>query len=114
MKKGNTENELGITVDEHVIINEQLTADHFNEFFVNVAFNLKQTQIPSYFEKKNWTVLNVLDDVSFDIPLIHLYYSAFRSLYRHVVCNIPISCKANGIRNQLGWGWLDSGPIAES
>ena len=35
------------------------------------------------------------------------YYSNFGSLYRHVVCNVPISCKANGERSQLE-AWLDS------
>ena len=36
-----------------------------------------------------------------------LYYSTIRSLYRHVVCNVPVSCKVNGDRNQLE-AWLDS------
>ena len=27
-----------------------------------------------------------------------------RSLFRHVVCDAPVSCKANGDRNQLGRG----------
>ena len=30
---------------------------------------------------------------------------AIRSLYRHVVCNVPVSCKAYGDMNQL-WAWL--------
>ena len=34
------------------------------------------------------------------------------SLYRLVVCNVPVSCKANGDRNQLG-AWLDSDLIVE-
>ena len=29
------------------------------------------------------------------------YTTAIRSLYRHVVCNGPISCKFNGIGNKL-------------
>ena len=32
------------------------------------------------------------------------YYSTIRSLYRHVVCNVPVSCKVNGFRNQLQYG----------
>ena len=41
----------------------------------------------------------------------HGYYSAIRSLFLHMVCNVPVSCKANEDRNHLG-AWLDSGPIA--
>ena len=41
-----------------------------------------------------------------------LYYSTIRSLYCHMVCNVPVSCKANIERNQLGV-WLDSDLIAE-
>ena len=40
------------------------------------------------------------------------YSSAIRSLYHHMVCNIPVSCKANGDRNQLEV-WLDSELIVE-
>ena len=40
------------------------------------------------------------------------YDWAIWSLYRHVVCNVLVSCKANGDRNQLE-AWLDSDPIAE-
>ena len=32
---------------------------------------------------------------------LYRYYTAIRSLYRHVVCDVPVSCKANGDRNQL-------------
>ena len=35
------------------------------------------------------------------------YYSANRSMYRHMVCNVPVSCKASRTRNQLG-AWLYS------
>ena len=38
-----------------------------------------------------------------------MYHTAVRSLYRHLVCNVPVSCKANGDRNQL-WAWLDCDP----
>ena len=41
------------------------------------------------------------------IMLTYFFYTAIRPLYRHVVCNAPVSCKANGVRNQL-WAWLDS------
>ena len=30
---------------------------------------------------------------------LYRYYTAIRSLYRHVVCDVPVSCKANGDRN---------------
>ena len=43
---------------------------------------------------------------------IRSYYTAIRSLYRHVVCDVPVSCKANGERNQR-WAWLDSDPNAD-
>ena len=36
-KMGSAEDVLGIKVDEHVITNEQVNADHFNKFFINVA-----------------------------------------------------------------------------
>ena len=35
------------------------------------------------------------------------FISAIWSLNRHVVCDVPVSGKANGDRNQL-WAWLDS------
>ena len=41
-----------------------------------------------------------------------MYYTMIQSLYRHVVCNVSVSCKANGDRNQLG-AWLDTDLIAE-
>ena len=41
------------------------------------------------------------------------YYSSIRSLYRHVVCNISVSCKANGDRNQFGRG-LDSARLVKA
>ena len=87
---GTTENDLGIKVDGNVITNKQLVADHFNEFFINVAFIMKQTPKPSYFEKYNCTVFNVA-------VIIQL----FRSLCCHVVCNVRVSCKANEVKNQL-------------
>ena len=36
-----------------------------------------------------------------------LQYTDIQSLYRHVVCIVPVSCKANRDRNQLE-AWLDS------
>ena len=37
-----------------------------------------------------------------------MYSTANRSLYRHVVCCVPVSCKANGVGNQLGaWRYSD-------
>ena len=39
---------------------------------------------------------------------LSLYITAIRSLYRHVVCNSPVFCKANRVRNQLGaWRYSD-------
>ena len=40
------------------------------------------------------------------------YYSTIRSLFRHVVCYVQASCKANGDRNQLRV-WLESEIIVE-
>ena len=42
---------------------------------------------------------------------LYRYFTAIWSLYRHV-CETPVSCKANGDRNQL-WAWLDSDPKAD-
>ena len=46
--------------------------------------------------------------------LLYRYYTAIRSLYRHVVhiCDVPVSLKANGDRDQL-WAWLDSDPKSD-
>ena len=41
-----------------------------------------------------------------------LYCSTIRSLYRHVICNVPVSCKSNGDRNHLR-AWLDSDLLVE-
>ena len=43
---------------------------------------------------------------------INGYYPAIGSLYHHMVCNVPVSCKAYRDRNQLGV-WLDSDLIFE-
>ena len=51
VKKGVAENILGIKNEEQVITNAQVIADHFNDFFINVASNLKQPLKPSNFEK---------------------------------------------------------------
>ena len=39
-------------------------------------------------------------------------YKAYGSLYRHVVCNVPVSPKANRGRIQLG-AWRYSDPKAD-
>ena len=45
------------------------------------------------------------EDVEFDETTTEKrYHTAFRSLYRHVVCNVAVSYKVNGDRNQLGRG----------
>ena len=42
------------------------------------------------------------------LRVFKLYNTANRSLYRNVVCNVPVSCKANGVGNQLGaWRYSD-------
>ena len=38
-----------------------------------------------------------------------MYHTTIQSMYRHVVCNVLVSCKANADRNQL-WAWLDCDP----
>ena len=35
-------------------------------------------------------------------------------LYRHVACNAPLSCKANGEREEPVGAWLDSDLIVDS
>ena len=38
------------------------------------------------------------------------HWLALQILYSYThVCDVPVSCKANGDRNQL-WAWLDSDP----
>ena len=32
---------------------------------------------------------------------INGYYPAIGSLYHHMICNVPVSCKVNGDKNQL-------------
>ena len=41
--------------------------------------------------------------------LAKILFSYSVTVHRHVVCNVPVSCKANRDRNQLG-AWLDSDP----
>ena len=49
-----------------------MIADHFNEFFINVASNLKQPLKPSNFEKLNSYINSkISNDVSFEIPKIN-------------------------------------------
>ena len=57
-----------------------MIADHLNEFFINIASNLKQPLKPSQFEKlSNFINSKVTDDVSFDIPLINCTFVTFLS-----------------------------------
>ena len=71
-KKGSAENILGIKHGEQVITHEKLIADHFNEFFINVASDLKQPLKPSNFEKLNSFIdSKITNDVSFQIPQIN-------------------------------------------
>ena len=70
--KGSAENILGIKHVEQVITHEKLTDDHFNEFFINVASDLKQPLKPSNFEKLNSFIdSKITNDVSFQIPQIN-------------------------------------------
>ena len=41
------------------------------------------------------------------IPDMKEYNTTLRSLYRHVVCNVPVTCITNVVGNQLG-AWLDN------
>ena len=69
-----TENDIDTKVDEHVITNEQVIADHFNEFFVNAASKLKQPLKPPKFIKMNIFINSKMTgDVSFDIPYLIVY-----------------------------------------
>ena len=36
------------------------------------------------------------------VGLLYRYYTAIRPLYHHVVCDVPVSCKANRARNHCG------------
>lgn len=71
-KKGPAESCMGINVNDNVIKNDDVIANLFNEFFINVASNLKQPLKPFNFDKLN-TYINskMADDVCFDIPLIN-------------------------------------------
>ena len=56
---------------------------------------------PGYPGNKNLDTYQILSS-KFD------YITAIRSMYRHVMCNGPVSCKANGVGNQLGaWRYSD-------
>ena len=38
----------------------------------------------------------------------HRYSTANRSLYRHMVCCVPVTCKANRVGNHIGaWRYSD-------
>ena len=64
-----------------------------------------------------WSVKSRLTDVD-SWKSIHVYplvyYSAIILMYRHVVCNVQVSCKAYGVRNQLGYGLSKSRKIPKS
>ena len=44
----------------------------------------------------------MIGNVSVGSARSYMYYTAIRSLYRHVVCNAPFSCKANGDKELVG------------
>ena len=47
------------------------------------------------------------------LPILYTkFYLTIGSLYRHMVWSVPVSCKANGDRNQSG-AWLDSDLIVK-
>ena len=50
--------------------------------------------------------------VGMGLPPLKLSYIAIRSLYPHVVCNVPACGKAKGDQNQLGT-WLDINLIGD-
>ena len=85
----------GIKINEQVITNEQMIADHFNKFFINMASNLKQQLKPSHFEKlNNFINSRVTDDVSFDIPLINcsLVTSFLSTMYGTCTKSTGLDC----------------------
>ena len=60
----------------------------------------------------NILILNNLSEIPESIYVHHIRehiraHKAFtvlfikRALYRHLACNVPVTCKANGVRNQL-------------
>ena len=58
---------------------------------------------PEFVSSNAWHVTQVMY-LPLKLLRANVYYSAIGSLYRHVVCNVLVSCKANGDRNQLGVG----------
>ena len=56
-----------------------MIADHFNDFYLNIASNLKQPLKPSHLKKKlnNFINSKVTDDVSFVIPLINCTFLTY-------------------------------------
>ena len=71
------EKALCIKICEYVITNKQVIADHFDEFFINVASKLTQPLKFLKFERlNNFINLNVTDDVSF----VYLYYLFLSSM----------------------------------
>ena len=70
-KMESTESAFGIKINEQAITNEQMMADHFNEFFINIASNLKQPIKPSHFEKLNNFINSKVTDDVFLFSLIY-------------------------------------------
>ena len=64
---------------------------------MNGPQNLSVNAPPPH-KKNNKKHVDELSCVSF----MSIHITAIRSLYRHVVCNRPISCKFYGIGNKLG------------
>ena len=72
--KGNDgENNFAIKSENDMITNESDLAEHFNNYFVNVASNLKEPIVNSEFERLNTFVQSkVPNDVEFKIPSINV------------------------------------------
>ena len=77
----------------------------FRVSFLNILI-FEQPLQNSWIQPCSWK--NPIDYVNISVLIkLSQYYSTIRSLYRHVVCNVPVSCKANGVKTI----WLDSDRI---
>ena len=81
-------------------------------FFFFFIFNSAYAQNYSLIMQAELSVEAICLNFDLDIHIrpYRVYYIAFRSLYRHVVCNVLVSL--NGDKNQLGT-WRYSDPKAD-
>ena len=92
--KGNDgENNFAIKSENDMITNESDLAEHFNNYFVNVASNLKEPIVNSEFERLNTFVQSkVPNDVEFKIPSINVGF------VRNFLSNLNVN-KSTGLDN---------------